>query len=457
MAGIGFKLTRILEKQSYASMLHAYGYAALISSGPWVISILSLALLGAIFGVHSKGETKDLFFVSVTNIYAYSLILTGPLQLILTRYAADCLYIKERSKIFPAYLTALAITAGVTAILGIVLFGFLTDSPLLVRLSSAGCFVAVSCIWISSIFLTAVKHYHRTLCSFAVGYGMSFLLAWGFTAVHGDDVTMAGYAIGQFILLLAFISLIYHEFGNARMPNYEFLGYFRKFRYLALCGLFYNLGIWSDKLLHWYFAYNREQINGWLYASPFYDEALYLSFLSVTPGMAVFFLMVETRFALHYEQFFRLVSGKAPFQRIHDAKEEMMASQREGLAQMVKVQGFVTLASVLLADQILSFAGLGSVQTVVFQTTLIGVFLLVLFMAFLTTLFYLDRIFQAYVCCGSFLLTNVGVTLLTLQADERWYGLGFVTASAVGMLTAACYANFHLRNLEYETFTSQPV
>ena len=43
MAGIGFELRRILVKDSYTSTLRAYIYAGLISSGPWVLSIIGLA------------------------------------------------------------------------------------------------------------------------------------------------------------------------------------------------------------------------------------------------------------------------------------------------------------------------------------------------------------------------------------------------------------------------------
>ena len=48
MAGIGFELRKILSRDSYTATLHAYVYAGLISSGPWVLSILSVMLVGVI-------------------------------------------------------------------------------------------------------------------------------------------------------------------------------------------------------------------------------------------------------------------------------------------------------------------------------------------------------------------------------------------------------------------------
>ena len=44
MAGIGFELRKILKKKTLLSIVEAYGLAGLISSGPWVLSILALFL-----------------------------------------------------------------------------------------------------------------------------------------------------------------------------------------------------------------------------------------------------------------------------------------------------------------------------------------------------------------------------------------------------------------------------
>ena len=48
MAGIGFELRKILSKDSYTSTMRAYLYAGLISSGPWVLSIISVMLIGVL-------------------------------------------------------------------------------------------------------------------------------------------------------------------------------------------------------------------------------------------------------------------------------------------------------------------------------------------------------------------------------------------------------------------------
>jgi uncharacterized membrane protein len=97
------------------------------------------------------------------------------------------------------------------------------------------------------------------------------------------------------------------------------------------------------------------------------------------------------------------------------------------------------------------------VQTLVFQITLLGVFLLVLFLALLTVLFYLNKISAALICCVVFAAVNVVVTAAGLLLDERWYGLGFTAAAASAVVVASGFVNRSMQRLEYDTFTSPPL
>ena len=109
----------------------------------------------------------------------------------------------------------------------------------------------------------------------------------------------------------------------------------------------------------------------------------------------------------------------------------MVNSLREGFAQLIKIQGAFTLFLILFTDRFLTFVGLGAVQSGSFQTTAIGVFLLVLFLSHLTIFFYLGKLRDAMFCCLVFTLVNGGVTAWSIHSGEQWYGFGFLIASAV--------------------------
>lgn len=457
MAGIGFKLIRLLDKQSYAGVMQAYGYAALIGSGPWVLSMMTLGCLGLALRATQTGAALDTFFVSVTYVFAATLVATGPLQLVISRYAADRVFAREKSRIFPAYLGALMLVMGVGAVGGMLFFVGAVPGPLAFRLAAAGLVMAVSGVWVSTVFLSAVKDYPAVLRCFAAGYTLSFVTTWGGGSLGGLSGMALGFLVGQVGLLLALMWVIFGEFGVRAGPSFVFLHYFKRHRILAACGLIYNLGIWIDKPVHWWFSSHGFQVAGALWAAPLYDEAVYLSFLSVAPGMAIFLLSVETTFALHYERFFQQVVDKASLTEIRKTKQLMIEALRDGMSRMLKFQGIVTILLVIEADTLLGNLGLGAVQTLVFRVTLVGVFLLVILLALLTVLFYLDRIREALWACTLFAATNLGVTLLGMVLDERWYGMGFTLGAAAGVVYAMGQTNYWLNRIDYETFTAQPI
>ncbi len=457
MAGIGFQLTKLMQKRTLAGGLHAYGFAALIGSGPWVLSMVTLAALGLVLHRAGAARELDLFFVAVTHVFAFSLVVTGPLQLLLSRYTADAVFSKQDEKVFPSLLGSLALTLAVNAPLGFGFFVGFVPAPPLFQFAASGVLMAVSAIWVAAIYVTAVKDYTAVVRCFALGYAVSFIAAWLLSRSLGIAGTMTGFLIGQLVLLLTMLRVIYREYGTHAPPSFAFLHYFKKHTDLALCGLIYNLGIWIDKPLHWWLSPHGFPVSGALWASPLYDQAVFLSFLSIAPGMAVFLLTLETTFAGHYSEFFRLVIERGTLREIVHTKELMADALRDSLARLLKFQGAFTLALVLSADRLLASLGLGAVQTLVFQVTLIGVCLLVLFLALLTVLFYLNKTRDALLCCAVFAAVNLALTVASLLADERWYGLGFTAAAAAGTIVAGVLANRALQRLEYETFTSIPL
>ena len=457
MAGIGFKLIRLLDKQSYTGVLQAYGYAALIGSGPWVLSMMTLGLLGIALRASGAGADLDTFFVSVTYVFAFSLVATGPLQLVISRYAADRVFAREEHLIFPSYLGSTLLVFGAGAVIGAGFFLGAVPGPLAFRFAGAGLLMTVAGIWISTVFLSAVKDYPSVLKCFAAGYALSFGSTWLGGKWAGLSGMMTGFLIGQLSLFLLLFLVIYREFGVREGPTFKFLGYFRNHVVLATCGLVYNLGIWIDKPLHWWFSSHGYEVAGALWAAPLYDEAVYLSFLSVAPGMAVFLLSVETTFAIHYERFFRQVVEKASLSELRKTKQAMIIALQDGITRMLKFQGVVTLLLVIQAETLLAKLGLGAVQTLVFRITLIGVFLLVILLALLTVLFYLDRLKEALIACGFFAIVNAVGTMVGQSLDERWYGVGFTAGAAVAVIYAMHQTNYWLNRIDYETFTSQPL
>jgi polysaccharide biosynthesis protein PelG len=452
MAGIGFELRKLKQGDTGASTVVAYTYAGLISSGPWIISILSIVILSVVLRPLLQQAELDFFSASVTHVYAFSLILVGPMQLVLTRYVADQFSFRSRSQIFPSLLSALVITAIVSGTVGSIFFLGLVGGALIHKVAAAALMVYVSCIFIAANYLTALRGYKRVVTAFAVGYAASCLLAYGAVVAFGPEAAILGFTCGHAVLFLMLLHSLHREFGTDVSMRWDVLSYFRKFPSLALTGILYNVGIWGDKLMFWWVSEHRLQISGALYAAPQYDVAIYLSLLSIVPGMAVFFLKLETDFAERYQAFFDAIEGRKTLSQIVACREAMTETLRDGFRHLLAVQGITTLLLLVFADQVANAVGIGSIQMGIFRVTLFGAFLLIGFLSLLTILFYFDDRKGALVCTAVFATANVGLSIPTILANEAWYGIGFVFAAGFALMIALVRVNHRLANLESHIF-----
>ena len=89
--------------------------------------------------------------------------------------------------------------------------------------------------------------------------------------------------------------------------------------------------------------------------------------------------------------------------------------------------------------------------------TLLGCFLLVVFLSLLTVLFYLDDRKGALWATLSFFLVNSGMSILTLIGQESYYGLGFVAGAACGLVVSFYYVSARLDSLHRHFFVGNTV
>jgi uncharacterized membrane protein len=214
MAGIGFELNKILSRENYTATLQAYTYAAMVSCGPWLMAVSAIGLLALVLRPFERSAEIEMFFVAISMIYATTLVLTGPVQLVLTRYAADQEFEQRPERIFPAFVFCLAWVTGIFSVLGLTIFVGLVPGPLPFRLAAALVMVLVGDTWVASVFLTAVKKYTLVLMAFAGGSLVSFVSGWALAGRYELGGAMIGFGLGQTMLLVTLCAAIFREMGN---------------------------------------------------------------------------------------------------------------------------------------------------------------------------------------------------------------------------------------------------
>jgi uncharacterized membrane protein len=447
MAGIGFELRKLLKRDSLLGLMQAYAYAGIISSGPWILSIIGILVIGVMsVAIVVPDLLITQFQVSVTYIISVSLVLTGLVQLAFTRFTADRLFEKKPDMILPNFNGLLLTVTAVSGGLGMLVVMFLfPQENLIYRLLMLAGFVTVSNIWVATIFLSGMKEYKAILVLFAVGYGMSVLLALLLRALKLEGL-LAGFVLGQFVLLIGMIILILRNYPSPSFISFAFLKPRYLYFTLVAVGFFYNLGIWLDKFMFWFYPDTSQQVIGPLRASVIYDIPVFLAYLSIIPGMAVFLVKMETDFVEYYDNFYDAVRSGGSLEHIEEMRNEMVYIVRQSIAALVLfVSGDVLLAWLKISDLYLPLL----------YVNLISAALQVVFLGLLNVFFYLDKRRVVLVLTGSFVALNGLFTAITLYLGPKFYGYGFALALVVVIMAALWVLDRKLDSLEYDTFMLQ--
>ncbi|WP_207005288.1 exopolysaccharide Pel transporter PelG [Trinickia mobilis] len=456
MAGIGFELRKMLRRNTLLGMMQAYAYAGLISSGPWILSIVGILMIGVLslpFVLPTTLITQ--FQVSVTYLISTSLVLTGPLQLAYTRFTSDRLFEKRDDLVLSNYHAVAFVVTVASALLGglaaWLLFPSQTAGYRLLMLTG---FVVVANIWIATIFLSGMKQYMAIIFVFLAGYALTTCAALALNR-YGLSGLMAGFVSGQTVLLAGLLVLIYRDYRSDHFISFEVFQ--KRYRYpsLMLTGLLYNLGVWIDKFMFWYAPGTGQQVIGPLRASLIYDIPVFLAYLAIIPGMAVFLLRIETDFVEYYDAFFKAVREGASLQHIERTRNAMVEALRLGLWEIIKVQSIAAMLLFAAGAAVLSWLRISTLYLPLLYIDVIAASMQVLFMGVINVFFYLDERRVVTGLVGAFVLLNVVFTGFTLALNPAWYGYGFAGALLVVVLASLYLLDHKLDVLEYETFMLQ--
>lgn len=455
MAGIGFELRKYLDDDSFTGTLKAYGFAGLISAGPWVLSILGVMLIGIVALSQKVGgvEIKQ-FTTSVTWIMGGSLVLTGLLQLVFTRFVADRLYENREGIINANLFSAILLTTVVSGIIGGLLAVTIFKESFAYEVLLIANFVALSDIWIVVIFVAGLKQFKVILYAFGVGYSVTVLLSFVLLP-YGLEGLLIGLLLGHALLLFLMLGVIIPEYPVNDILRKDYLQRGQIFPILMAIGFLYNGGIWVDKLIFWLTPSTSEAVIGPLRASVIYDLPIFLAYLSIIPGMAVFLLRIETDFAEAYEGFFNAVRGNASLTEIELLGNQMVVAVREGLFQIIKVQGVTVLLLYLLGPVIIKWLGISDKYVHLYYIDLIGVAAQVLMLAMLNVSFYLDKLRDAFYLCLTLFITNALFSWITILLGPVYYGYGFGLSMTLTTFVGIYMLSNELENIEFRTFMKQ--
>jgi uncharacterized membrane protein len=456
MAGIGFEFRKLLQKDTYWGIFQAYGYSGVVSSGPWILSIIGILIVG----IYSAGAVSPAiavvqFQVSITYLFMASLVLTGLVQLAYTRYIADRLFENRVDLVTPTFNGLLMIVVVASGLAGTAaVFYLFPDQGNSYRLLMLAAFVILCCIWCCTIVLAGVKQYKVIVAMFGLGYiivvgGGLLLRPWGMEGL------LLGFVLGHFVLLMGMLMMIFRNYPGNVFIGFDFLDKRRIYVTLAFTGLFYNLGIWIDKIMFWYNPDTGERIVGLLNHSVIYDLPVFLAYLCIMPGMAVFLVRIETDFVDFYQKFYDSVREGGSLDYLNEIRDEMVYAVRQGIFEIMKIQGITVLIVFIAGPALLRWAGISELHLPLLYVQVVGASLQVVFLGLLNVFFYLDKRAIVLILTFTFVVLNVALTALSFHLGPAYYGYGYAVSLLICVLVAMQWLEHRLSRLEYETFMLQ--
>jgi uncharacterized membrane protein len=453
MAGIGFVLQRLTSRGDLLGVAQGYLHASFSTSGGWLFTILTLAGI-TVFGPRfATFEDLSAFRLVVVYNFSFSLVATGPLTMVLTRYLSDRIFARHVEGVPGLLLGGLTVATALSVVVAAPFYFLYVDLPAEARVAAWMGHALASCVWVLGVFLSTLKEYGAVTRAFGIGMVLAVAAAYGIGPDAGIGGMLAGFDLGLAYIVFSLVGRVFAEFPFAVEAPFAFLPYFRRHWALAAAGGVYYAGVWVDKWLMW-MAPERVVLRRGLVSYPDYDSALFLACLTIGPTMAVFVVNIETTFFERYHRFYSSIAAHATLARIRENQLGLARSVLQGSRQMVLPQLGLVATLIVLAPALFSALDIPYGQIAVFRIATLGALFQLFFLLLTIVLSYLDLNRVSLALHGLFLTVNWLATLGTLYLGFPYYGYGYFLASVVSFLAASIVTFRRLDELPYHAFVT---
>ena len=429
------------------------GYSALLGTGNWVIAVASIFIFSVVAQRFASDPNVPIIYqVYITYTVALSLIVSGPLQLMFTRYVADRLFEKETDKVLPNYFGALLLSMLLGFVVALALSFYLFQGlPYYYHAVFSFTVSVLSGLWTTNALLTGLKSYKHIAISFIFSYlliGVLLVVSSRF----GHIWTFTAFYAGQSLLLFLLIYRVIRDYTSDRLLEFEFLSRRKSYYSLALAGLFYNVGIWIDKVVFWFSPLSGDNVFANIRASVVYDVPVILAYLSLVPGIAIFFLKIEVEFATEYDEYYRAVREWGKLEDLYRLANKLIEGAKSTLYETLRVQGIATVLILLLERELFKLLKLPALYIPLFNILLVGAVLQLAFMVIFALLSYFDRRRELVVISFTFAFFNFSLSVLSQLLGPFFYGYGYALSLLIAVIVGMVLLRRFMGEIHYRTY-----
>jgi uncharacterized membrane protein len=446
MAGIGWKLQRMIDHGSLAGTIAAYLTGVAVTSAPWLLTTAVLTSLRLV----SRHATGDFVGIErfLTVVYAVTVVLSAPVHVVVSRYTADRLYDRHIDRIAAPLRRATALTIVGFALIGAGLVWALR-LPLALALVGAPLTAVIGAQWLMLSVGGGMMSPVVLLRAFGVGAPLSLIAALAVerAAPAGGAGYLFGFAAGQLVTLALLVRGVARALPAATDESARLYPAFVEYRLLAWSAFAYYVSIWADKVVV-YVVRGAD-------AAAFYAAIAAVAWFSVIPAFAWIYVQVETAFYQRFRSFYAELEAGAPLRELKQHAARISDEAKRILRGAAAVQIGATALVIAAAPRIVHAVGLSPDAGPLFRLAAFGAGLQVFCLLEVLLLTYFDLRRDAMVICGCLL---AGVTTLTcVCAAIGWPPvIGHLVACAISALVGLGLVHRRLQTLVLDTFQSQP-
>lgn len=447
MAGIGWKLQKMVDRGSLASTLGAYMTGVAVTSAPWLLTTAVLTSLRVLS--HHPGPAAFAGIERiVTLVYALTVVASAPVHVVVSRYAADRLYEKGLERIAAPLWRALALTLAGAATLGAGLMAIL-DVSLAVGATGTALTAIVAAQWLLLSVGGSIASPVVVLRAFGIGAPISIVLAMSFEQVPGWGAVgyLVGFSGGQLVTLAFLLRATARALPRVTDETARLAPAFADYRQLALAAFAYHLAIWADKALVWMVAGAE--------VASLHASLSALAWFSSIPAFGWIYVQVESTFYRRFRAFYDDLERGAPLGRLREGARSVAAESARILRGAVAIQATVMIVVLLAAPNIIRAAGLPPAAIGAFRMAVAGADLQVLTLLEILFLYYFDLRREALAV--SLTLLGGEVIFVTASHAAGWpTAAGYPLACATAALLGLYLVRSRLSTLLADTFLLQP-
>lgn len=448
MAGIGFELRKVFQKDTLYSKIKGIIFASITTIGPTIAVLIMLFFNNFIFNFYGATESEKLFFSSsCMYLFLFCIIVSGATGTPISRYISDKIHDNQNNSISASMIGSSIIVGSISALYAGTICTLLYlkgNISIYYLISYYFLGIMLSLAYNLMLYISALKEYLKITYAFFIGVVIAvicFLINYNLFKIELQTSVLFSLFLAFFIINIILSYLVMTYFGKPGEKYFEFLSYFRKYPYLFGSSFLYILTLYLPNIVFWFFSELSTKVSIFSVA-PAYDMAMFLGiFINLTTPV-IFVVKVETKFFEKYQLYVGSLTS-ATFGTIEKHKKIMIRTLDIELFAIYEIQLIITIIFTCVGILFFPMLGFGGLVLNLFLLLGIGIYCTYIMYFTVVFLYYFDDQKGSLITTFIFFLTTLASTILALKLGMSYYSIPLL----IGGICSWIFGFFRLKYL----------